>query len=202
MKYTEYLNDFHTQIKRFGITPSFEETLLIFPYFERRLFKKGEVFLKEGECCNEAYFILKGLVRSYNIQPNGNEKTYAIFFEHYIFTEHSSFMSRKPSTDILEAIEETETLFISHEKLMILFKNYHVWETIGRKISDTNYIVSLLRLKSLMNDDALQRYRKYLNLFRDVLDRIPQNIAASYIGITPQSFSRLKKQIVHSSELK
>jgi CRP-like cAMP-binding protein len=195
MKYSEYVNVFHEQIKNFGIDSSHEEILLIFPYFEKKVFKKGEVFLKEGECCNEAYFIIRGLVRSYQVLPNDNEKTYIICREHNIFTEHSSFMSRKPSTDNLEAMEETEVLFISHENLMNLYKKYHIWDTIGRIICDQNYIVSLARLKSLMNDDALKRYKRYLKSFQNILHRIPQNIVASYLGITPQSFSRLKREL-------
>jgi CRP-like cAMP-binding protein len=195
MKYSEYINAFYEQTKKFGIDPPLETIALIFQNTERRLFKKGEIFLKQGDVCNEAYFIVKGLVRSYSILPNGTEKTYIICRENNIFTESSSFMSRKPSTDFLEAIEETEVLVISHETLLGLYTKYHVWETIGRKISDLNYIVSLRRLKSLMNDDAEKRYQRYLKSYQNVLDRIPQKIAASYLGITPQSFSRLKREL-------
>jgi CRP-like cAMP-binding protein len=195
MKYSEYINAFYEQIKHFGVNPTKEDVALIFANTERKKFKKGEIILKQGEICNEAYFILNGLIRSYNILPNGNEKTYLICREQYIFTEHSSFMSRKPSTDFLEALEDTEVLVVTHETLMSLYSNYHQWETMGRKISDKNFIVSIIRLKSLMNDDAEKRYRSFLYSYRNVIDRIPQNIAASYIGITPQSFSRLKQQI-------
>jgi CRP-like cAMP-binding protein len=195
MKYSEYINAFYEQIKHFGVNPTKEDVALIFANTERKKFKKGEIILKQGEICNEAYFILNGLIRSFTVLPNGNENTYLICRERYIFTEHSSFMSRKPSTDYLEAIEETEVLVTTHETLMSLYKNYRQWETMGRKISDKSFIVSLIRLKSLMNDDAEKRYKRFLYSFRNVLDRIPQNIAASYIGITPQSFSRLKQQI-------
>jgi CRP-like cAMP-binding protein len=195
MKYSEHINAFYEQTKKFGIDPPIEVIGLIFENTERKFFKKGEIFLKQGEVCNEAYFIVKGIVRSYSILANGTEKTYIICRENNIFTESSSFMSRKPSTDFLEAIEDTEVLIISHENLLGLYDKYHIWETIGRKISDLNYIVSLRRLKSLMNDDAEERYKKYLHSYRNILDRIPQNIASSYLGITPQSFSRLKREL-------
>ena len=195
MKYSEYINAFYEQTKKFGIDPPIEVISLIFENTERKVFKKGEIFLKQGEVCIEAYFIVKGMVRSYGILPNGTEKTYMICRENNIFTESSSFMSRRPSSDFLEAMEDTEVLITRYEKLLGLYEKYHVWATIGRKISDLNYIVSLRRLKSLMNDSAEFRYKSFLNSYRNVLDRIPQHIVASYLGITPQSFSRLKKEL-------
>jgi CRP-like cAMP-binding protein len=195
MKYSQYINAFYEQMKHFGVNPTMEEVALIFENTYRKSFKKGEIILKQGDYCNHAYFITKGLVRSFNVLPNGTEKTYLIWRENYICTEHSSFMSKKPSNDFLEALEDTDVLVTSHEILMSLYRDYHNWETMGRKISDKSFIVSLARLKSLMNEDAEQRYSTYLKTFRNVLDRVPQNVAASYIGITPQSFSRLKKQI-------
>lgn len=125
--------------------------------------------------------------------PNGAEKTFVICRENNIFTEHSSFISQTPSTDFLETLEDTEVLFIKYDDLMTLFNQYHAWESVGRKISDINYIVSNDRLRSMMNDDAITRYKRFLHSYQNILPRIPQNIIASYLGITPQSLSRLKK---------
>ncbi len=201
MNYLEYIDAYRELIKKFGIEPSKEVIALIFQNTEQKLFKKGEIILKQGEVSNEAYFMIKGLVRSYNILPNGTEKTYIICREQNLFNEYSSFMTRKPSTEYLEAIEETVVLCVSYENLIGLYDKYHTWATIGRKISDLNYIVSLERLKLLMNKDAEQRYNRFLELFHTIIDRIPQNVAASYLGITPQSFSRLKREIKIKPEL-
>ncbi len=192
---------FIERIRFFGVDISDKELELFFPLVKYKVFKKGQIFLREGEVCNEAYFIVKGIIRSYNILPNGTEKTYIICRESNIFSEHSSFISRKPSTDYLEAIEDTIVYFITYENLKNLYDTNHSWATIGRKISDQNYIVSLGRLKSLMNDDAEKRYRRFLKSFQNVLDRIPQNVVASYLGITPQSFSRLKREIEQKENL-
>ncbi len=87
-----------------------------------------------------------------------------------------------------------------NEDLMNLYAKFHVWETIGRKISDINFIISHRRLRSMMNDDAATRYRKYQHSYQNLLHRIPQHIVASYLGITPQSLSRLKREIEGSGE--
>ena len=163
------------------------------PFIHKKTFKKGEVILSAGDICDEFYFIINGILRSYHRMPNNTEKTYVICGENNIFTEHSSFISRSSSTDFLEALEDTQVLYIKHDDLMKLFRKYHAWESVGRKVSDINYIVSKDRLRSMMNDDAITRYRRFLDSYQNILHRIPQNIIASYLGITPQSLSRLKK---------
>ncbi|MCU0469826.1 MAG: Crp/Fnr family transcriptional regulator [Arcicella sp.] len=189
------LQSVHQKIMSFGTNPTQKEISFLLPYLNRKFFKKGEIILNAGEICTEAYFILKGILRSFQQMPNGNEKTYIIACDNNLFSEHSSFMSQSPSTDYLEALEDTEVIAFSYKDLMYLYQKYHAWETIGRKISDINFIVVQKRLRSLMNDDAAMRYRKFLESYQKYLHRIPQHIVASYLGITPQSLSRLKREI-------
>jgi CRP-like cAMP-binding protein len=183
------------KIMSFGVIPTEEDIALLIPYLKTKVFKKGEIILKAGETCTEGYFIKRGILRTFQMMPNGNERTYIITRELNIFSEHVSFMSQNPSTDYVEAIEETEVIVFYYEDLMNLYEKYHVWETIGRKLSDINFIISHRRLRSMMNDDAATRYRKYQHSYQNILHRIPQRIVASYLGITPQSLSRLKREI-------
>lgn len=97
--------------------------------------------------------------------------------------------------DYLEAIENTNVLSFSYDDLSELYQKSHEWESIGRKISDTSFMVAKNRLRSLMNDDAQTRYMKFLNSYQNLLTRIPQHIIASYLGITPQLLSRLKREL-------
>jgi CRP-like cAMP-binding protein len=165
----------------------------VVPFIHHKTFKKGEIILNAGDVCKEFYFITQGLLRSFHRMSNGSERTYVICRENNIFTEHSSFIAQTPSTDFIEAIEDTEVLYISYEDLMTLYKKYHAWESVGRKVSDINFVVSKDRLRSMMNDDAITRYKRFLHSYQNILHRIPQHIVASYLGITPQSLSRLKK---------
>jgi CRP-like cAMP-binding protein len=165
----------------------------VVPFIHHKTFKKGEIILNAGDVCKEFYFITQGLLRSFHRMTNGSERTYVICRENNIFTEHSSFIAQTPSTDFIEAIEDTEVLYISYEDLMTLYKKYHAWESVGRKVSDINFVVSKDRLRSMMNDDAITRYKRFLHSYQNILHRIPQHIVASYLGITPQSLSRLKK---------
>jgi CRP-like cAMP-binding protein len=189
------LNLFLEQIKKLGATLPEEDTFLIVPILKEKSFKKGQIVLKTGEVCTETYFITRGLMRSFHQMPNGSQKTYVISSEHKLFTEQCSFVSQKPSMDYLEAVEDTDVLYFSYLDLNELYQKSHEWESVGRKISDANFIVAKNRLRSLMNDDAQTRYLKFLKSYESFLTRIPQHIIASYLGITPQSLSRLKREL-------
>ncbi len=184
-----------TEIKLMGSFLSEENAALIVPILKENSFKKGQIVLKAGEICTEAYFITQGLMRSFHQMSNGSQKTYVISSEHELFTEQCSFVSQKPSMDYLEAIEDTNVLAFSYDDLAELYQKSHEWESIGRKISDTSFIDAKNRLRSLMNDDAQTRYLEFLKSYQNVLTRIPQHIIASYLGITPQSLSRLKREL-------
>jgi CRP-like cAMP-binding protein len=190
------LNLFKEQILKKGIVLSDETSALLISILKEKSFKKGEIVIQAGEVCNETYFIIKGLMRCFHQIPNGSQKTYVISFEHSLFTEHCSFVSQKPSLDSIEALEDTDVLYFSYADLMYVYNKSHELESLGRKLSDANFIAAKNRLRSLMNDDAPSRYLKFLHSFQDLLERIPQHIVASYLGITPQSLSRLKRELV------
>ena len=185
---------FRDRLNALGISTNDKDLKLFVPIVRSKEIKKGEIFLHKGEVCKEAYFVVKGLVRSFQKLPNGSEKTYVICHENHIFTDHTSFISKTPSSDYLEAIEDTLMLYFTYDDLMELYDKSHAIERIGRQVSDVNFIMAKTKLMSLMNDDAATRYIHFLKCYKNVLHRIPQNIIASFLGITPQSFSRLKKE--------
>jgi CRP-like cAMP-binding protein len=196
MNFISEFNFFKEQIKKFGIVLSEESGALLKSILKEKSFKKGEIVLQAGDICKDTYFITKGLMRCFHQIPNGSQKTYVISFEHGLFTEHCSFVSQKPSLDSIEALEDTDVLYFSYDDLMYVYEKSHELESLGRKLSDTNFIAAKNRLRSLMNDDAPSRYLKFKKSFQNLLDRIPQHIVASYLGITPQSLSRLKRELV------
>lgn len=185
---------FRDRLTVLGIQSKEEDFKYIVPILQKKSFKKGEIILNKGEICKETYFIIKGLVRSFQILPNGNEKTYVLSHENRLFTEQTSFISQTPATDFLEALEDTDVLSFTYNDLMKVYKKSHALESVGRQLSDINFIFAKNKLMSLMNDDATTRYADFLKTYQKELPRIPQNIIASYLGITPQSLSRLKKE--------
>lgn len=182
-------------LKSYGIEPTDEEISIFISFIKYKSFRKGETIIEKGQVCNEAYYSLKGFARTYDRLSNGTEKTYLIFAEHSFFTDHASFISQKPATEYLEAVEDMKVMYIEYVDMIGMFNKYHNIESFGRRISDVNFIFSQKRLRSIMNDDALTRYKKLIKHYGEFSSRIPQNVIASYLGITPQSFSRLKREI-------
>ena len=190
-----YINDFINYVKSYGIEPTMEEFSIFINFIKYKKFKKGEIILEKGHTSNEAYYSIKGFARSYDKLINGTEKTYLIFAEKSFFTDHASFISQVPATEYLEAVEDMEVMYIEYKDMIGMYKKYHNIESFGRRISDVNFIFSQKRLRSMMNDDASTRYKKLIKHYGDFSLRIPQNVIASYLGITPQSLSRLKREL-------
>ncbi len=189
------IKKFYEHIQFFGLSPSLKDLSLMYPFIKQKTFKKGELLLQVGEISQEVYFNYKGMARSFNKHPNGSEKTYFIITENTIFSDYASLISQTPATENIEAIEDMEVYCLGYKDLLHLYANYHVWEIFGRSISDMNFVFSQKRLRSMMNEDASTRYTKFMKYHGSVAHRIPQQIIASYLGITPQSFSRLKKEV-------
>lgn len=199
MRFPPEITALRDRLNALGITTKNEDLKHFLPIFRSKTVNKGEIFLNEGEICKETYFILKGMVRSFQKLPNGSEKTYVICHENHIFTEHISFISQTPASDYLEAIEDTSMLYFTYDDLMDLYDKSHAVERMGRQLSNVNFIMAKTKLMSLMNDDAETRYLHFLKYYESVLHRIPQNIIASFLGITPQSFCRLKREFENNN---
>jgi CRP/FNR family transcriptional regulator, anaerobic regulatory protein len=189
------IKTFYEYICSLGASPTFEDVALILPYITQKKIKKGEVFLKVGDTSQEYYFNTKGIARSFHQFPNGVEKTYFILTENNIFVDYASLILQTPATENYEALEDMEVYCISYEGFINLSQKYHIWETIGRNISDHSFYFMQKRLRSMMNDDAATKYTKFKKYYEKIAHRIPQNVVASYLGITPQSLSRLKKEM-------
>ncbi|MDR6562517.1 MULTISPECIES: cyclic nucleotide-binding domain-containing protein [unclassified Arcicella] len=181
----EYLNKF--------VVLSEREVKSFLSKVQYKTCKKGDILLKEGDVCNEIYFILQGTLRAYTKVTGEHNRTFNFAFDGTIFTEQVSFALQQPSTDYLDALEDCKLLYITYERLTWLFEKFHGWERAGRIINQIYFCDERNRVRSFMLDDATLRYKKLLIEFPAVEKKIPQHIIASYLNITPQSLSRLKK---------
>ena len=157
-------------------------------------FPKKELILKEGEVCNFIYFINTGCLRYfYNI--DGNENTAQFFFENSWYTDFDSLLTRLPSKVNIQALEKTEILALSFKDLESLYDEIPKFEKFGRKMAEKAFLGVQLRNEMLENFSAEERY---LNLIKErpkVIERIPQHYIASYMGIHPESLSRIRRNI-------
>jgi len=170
------------------------ETDLLEELFKERFIKKGDFFLGEGQVCKYAGFIVKGLMRYY-INHDGEDRTYDFAHENNFVCNYESFIPKTPSTKIIQALEDCEILQISYEDLQILYKSIEEGERLGRLVIEQVFIQTLQALTSFYTDAPEYRYEKFIQKHPDLQQRISQYHIASYVGVKPQSLSRIRKRI-------
>lgn len=155
--------------------------------------KKGEQLLSFGQICKEIYFVTKGCLRLYYI-ADGVEITVWFSFEDNSAIELSSFLSGDPTEYFIEAIEDTEFLSLNKSDLLNLYVYYPEMESIMRSFWEDVILNILQRFTALQKDTAEQRYLKLASQTK-YMQRIPQKYLASYIGVTPTSLSRIRRNL-------
>ena len=184
-------------IKRF-ISLDDEEEELISRLFTSSVLKPGEYFLEEGKICRSVAFIEKGLLR-YFITGDGVEKTIFFSREEEWACNYRSFLPRIPSDTAIQALEETTVWVISHDDLHRLYREVAEGERFGRLAIEQVFLTSIEQVKSLYADGPAERYQQFLSSYPDLAQRIPQYYIASYVGVKPQSLSRIRKRLAKAA---
>ena len=167
--------------------------LIISECFEKQIVEKDEVILTEGKICRHLYFIESGLLRFF-INKEGNDITKFFTEAPYCFTSQVSFNSERPATENIQAIEESIVWQITLKQTNDLLE-LKSWNTFVRKLTQEVQYFTEEILEELQTETAEKRYEKMLNNEPLLLQRIPLKYLASYLGIAPQSLSRIRKKI-------
>jgi len=160
----------------------------------RHEFSKKAVLLKTGQTENYLSFIEKGMVRYY-IPKDENDVTFTFAFANSFISAYDSFLTRQPSHYQIQALTDTTLWRLTYNDLQAIYKETEAGQTIGRHASEAIFLSKSKRELSLLNDSAKQRY---LNLFTEqpqLIRQIPLKYIASYIGVTPQGLSRIRRRI-------
>lgn len=176
------------------IALSLAEKDIITALFKEKSYKKGDFFLAEGQTCKQVGFVTKGLLRYY-INHDGEDKTYDFAQENNFVCNYESFLPQAPSTKIIQALEDCEMLQISYTDLQLFYRSVKGAERFGRKVIEQVFIQTLQDLSSFYTDTPELRYEKFSTRHPDLLQRISQYHIASYVGVKPQSLSRIRKRI-------
>jgi CRP-like cAMP-binding protein len=171
-----------------------EEEACVNRLFKFKVIKKGDFFLEEGKVCKYAGFIVKGLLRYY-IYDDGEQKTYDFAQENNFVCNYESFIPQSPSTKNIQALENCEVLVISFTDLQIFYQSIRQAERFGRIVIEQVFIQTLQDLSSFYTDSPEVRYEKFLKKHHGLVQRISQYHVASYVGVKPQSLSRIRKRI-------
>lgn len=171
-----------------------DEEKIIQDLFKLKEYNKGDFFLKEGEVCRHVGFIRNGIVRYY-INDDGEEKTYGFSKENEFTCNYESFVPQTPSSQIIQALEDTDIWTITYENLEKFYKEVKEGERFGRIVIEQVFIQTLKDRNSFYTDSPKFRYEKFLKEHLDLQQRLSQYYIASYVGVKPQSLSRIRKRI-------
>ena len=156
--------------------------------------KKKEYFLRVGEICNLVGFVVEGAIRNYVLRDGVEVIRYFILDNNYA-CEYKSFLTRLPSAENLEALEDSLMLCFSHDDLQQLYQRYQLWERYGRLVSEELFIKLSLRINDLLIKTPEERYLALLEEDPRIAQRIPQYMIASFLGVTPETLSRVRRRI-------
>jgi CRP/FNR family transcriptional regulator, anaerobic regulatory protein len=162
--------------------------------FEKRIIEKDEMVLSEGKICKYLYFVESGLLHFY-INKDGNDITKFFTKAPYMFTSQASFNKQKPACENIQAIEQCTIWQITFDQANELNK-LSGWMLFAKKITQEVQFFTEQILEELQTETAEFRYQKMLKTDAELLKRIPLKILASYLGIAPQSLSRIRKKIL------
>lgn len=160
---------------------------------QRRL-AKHEPFLRAGDVCTHIAFISRGCLRYYYLKE-GSEFNGQFFFEGAWVGDYHSFLTGQPSVQYIDALEEAELLIMSRADLLALYDQQPRFERFGRLLAENVVIGSQRRTASLLFDTPEERYLKLITERPKVIERIPLHHIASYLGIKPESLSRIRKRL-------
>jgi len=166
----------------------------IVSYFENECFHKKEILLSEGSNCNKLFFVSKGCLHLYFYDSLGNKKTTQFAIENWWLTDFLAFQKEGVSNFYIEAVENSEVLSISFMNLKKLLADFPQMEKYFRIIYEIAYGSALMRLKYIYSYSKEDIYFKFRDDFPDFIQRVPQYLIASFLGLTPEYLSEIKKK--------
>lgn len=155
--------------------------------------QKGDFFLKQGQIVSGLFVIEMGLVRSYHIKDEREINSW-FGFENIILGSVMPLFYDQPAYESIQFLETSTYYYISSKDLNMLYKKHHEMNTIGRKMAEEYCVILEQRISSLQTENAEQRYNSLLKFQPDATQRISLGHIASYLGITQETLSRIRKK--------
>lgn len=162
-----------------------------------RTIPNGNFYLSEGQIPTKFAFLLSGLFRYVYIDSKGNEFTKSLIPEHNLLVSYSAMLNQRPSYFFIQAIEDSEILEVHYPSWLALQRANNDWDKFLIAALEKGYCLKEKRERDLLMLDAETRYKNFLTEFPGLENRITQQIVASYLGIKPESLSRIRKKLLN-----
>ena len=165
---------------------------LLMAHFKPKKLRKRQYFLQEGDVCKYIAFIVKGSARTFTVDEKGHEHILKLSVENWWLTDFESFYLLTPSRFNIEALEELEILQSTNAEIEEFLKKIPAFSAMSNVISQNNTIAAQKRIQNI-SYSAEERYEELISNYPYFLQRFPQNMIASYLGLSSETLSRIKK---------
>ena len=177
------------------VTLTQEEMEVCKTFFIPKKLRKKQILLQEGDICIYNAFVEKGILRSFFIDEKGNEHIVQFAIEGWWITDLSSFLTNTNSIYTIEALEDCELLLFTTTAREALMEKVPMFERSQRLLLENAYIANHARINSALTETAEEKYIKLGIAYPGIIKRVPQHMIASYLGLKPETLSRVRKQI-------
>jgi CRP-like cAMP-binding protein len=154
---------------------------------------KKDLLLEDGKVCNFIAFLNSGVMREYAFQ-NGKETTVDFITENQFASDYQSFIMQEPSKQYLEALTDVDLIILKKDAINDLFDKYKVWERFGRLIIERVFCINEGKRKKIISTGNEEQYRDFATSYPQIIQQVPQYYIASYLGLTPEHLSRIRKK--------
>jgi len=164
-------------------------------FFIPKKLRKNQFLLNEGEVCTHIGFVNSGCLREYTIDNKGTEHIVQFAIEDWWVSDLNSYLSGKPSEFNVDALQDSEVLLLEKSARDELLNKCPKMERFFRLLIEANHVATHQRIADSLSSSAEERYLKFIKTYPKLFEIVPQNQIASYLGITPQSLSRIRKEL-------
>ena len=176
------------------LTP--QEQALFLSKTETKHYKAKTIILNAGEVCKHSYFVNSGLLRSFTINDNIVEHVLSFACEGWCIGDMYSLLSQKPGNLFVEVMEDSEVVLLSKENQEKLYTEIPKLERFFRILTENSLVANQERLMDSLSLTAEERFEKFCKKYPTLIQKVPQKQIASYIGVTPEFFSKMKSKLL------
>lgn len=173
-----------------------EEQLLFLSKVSTQQYKAKSILLNSGDICKYSCFVNSGILRSFNINDHIVEHVLNFATEGYWIGDMYSLLSQKPGNLFIEVLEDAEVVFLSKENQELLYKEIPKLERFFRILIENSLVANQERLMDNLSLSAEERFEKFCGKYPTLIQKVPQKQIASYIGVTPEFFSKMKARLL------
>ncbi len=166
---------------------------LLRSFLRPRSLAKKQPYLLEGDVCTNLTFVTEGCLRSYSLDAAGEEHTLQFAPEDWWISDFYSLLTGQPSTLHIDALEDTQVLLLRQADMETIYARAPVFERFFRLLMQSRYLTLQERVNAALSETASEKYAHFVQQYPVLAQRIPQYYIASYLGIKPESLSRVRR---------